>query len=96
MKKILLFLTLSFTFLISFCSSNPTQEEIQEQIDAAVEQAVEEVLSTTSDEYTVKTDETTTTTMQPVLAVPVGNYWGQYDDGTWAIVLSSEKPENFE
>ena len=94
MKKILLFLTLFFTFLISFCSSNPTQEEIQEQIDAAVEQAVEEALSTTSDEYTVKTDETTTT-MQPVLAVPVGNYWGQYDDGTWAIVLSSEKPENF-
>ena len=93
MKKILLFLTLSFTFLISFCSSNPTQEEIQEQIDAAVEQAVEEALSTTSDEYT---DKTTTTTMQPVFAVPIGNYWGQYDDDTWAIVLSSEKPENFE
>ena len=81
---------------MSFCSSEPTQEEIQAQIDAAVEQAVEEALTTTSDEFSEKTDETTTTTMPPVLAVPVGNYWGQYSDGTWAIVLSSEKPENFE
>ena len=81
---------------MSFCSSEPTQEEIQAQIDAAVEQAVEQALSTTSDEFSEKTDETTTTTMPPVLAVPVGNYWGQYSDGTWAIVLSSEKPENFE
>jgi hypothetical protein len=94
-KNKLLFTILFFTLFISFCSSEPSQEEIQEQIDTAVEQAVEEALSTTSDEYTDKTDETTTT-MQPVLAVPVGNYWGQYNDGTWAIVLSSEKPENFE
>ena len=24
------------------------------------------------------------------------NYWGQYSDGTWAIVRLNEKPENFE
>ena len=95
MKKKLLFTISIFTFLISFCSSEPTQEEIQAQIDAAVEEAVEQALSTTSDESTDKTDESTATTY-PVLAVPVDNYWGQYDDGTWAIVLSSEKPDNFE
>ena len=76
----------------------PAKEEtdVQALIDAAVEQAVEEALSTTSDEYTDKTDNSSTSTKPPVLAVPVGNYWGQYNDGTWAIVLSSEKPENFE
>ena len=95
MKK-LLFTTLTFTLLISFCSSEPTQEEIQAQIDAAVEQAVDEALSATSDEFTDKTDKSSTSTMPTVLAVPVGNYWGQYSDGTWAIVLSSEKPDNFE
>ena len=89
MKKILLFLTLSFTFLISFCSSNPTQEKIQTQIDISVEQAVEEAFTTTSDDPIA-------TTNPPGLAAPIGNYWGQYDDGTWAIVLSSNKPENFE
>ena len=90
------FYLLILLLVLSFCSSEPSQEEIQAQIDAAVAQAVEEALSTTSDEFTDKTDETTVTTMPPVLAVPVGNYWGQYSDGTWAIVLSSEKPENFE
>ena len=88
MKKIF-FITLSFTFLISFCSSDRTQDENQTQIDVAVEQAVDEAFNTTSDEPTAKTD-------SPVFAVPVGNYWGQYDDGDWAIVLSSAKPENFE
>jgi len=86
------FYLLILLLVLSFCSSEPSQEEIQAQIDAAVEQA----LSKTSDEFTDKTDETTATTMQPVLAVPVGNYWGQYSDGTWAIELSSEKPENFQ
>ena len=95
MKKKLFFTISIFTFLISFCSSEPTQEEIQAQINAAVEEAVEQALSATSDESTDKTDESTATTY-PVLAVPVDNYWGQYDDGTWAIVLSSEKPDNFE
>ena len=73
MKKILLFLTLSFTFLITFCSSNLTQEEIQTQIDIAVEQAVEEAFTTTSDDPTA-------TTNPPGFSVPIGNYWGQYDD----------------
>ena len=86
------FYLLILLLVLSFCSSEPSQEEIQAQIDAAVEQA----LSKTSDEFSDKTDETTATTMPTVLAVPVGNYWGQYDDGTWAIVLSSKKPENFE
>ena len=90
------FILTLFFLVFSFCSSETTQEEIQAQIDAAVEEAVEEALSTTSDEYTDKTGESTPTTNPPVLAVPVGNYWGQYNDGTWAIVLSSEKPENFE
>ena len=88
MKKIL-FITLFFTFLISFCSSDSTQDENQTQIEVAVEQAVDDAFNTTSDEPTATTD-------SPVLAVPVGNYWGQYDDGDWAIVLSSAKPENFE
>ena len=86
------FYLLILLLVLSFCSSEPSQEEIQAQIDAAVAQA----LSKTSDEFSDKTDETTATTMPRVLAVPVGNYWGQYSDGTWAIELSSEKPENFQ
>jgi hypothetical protein len=51
--------------IYSTSRDTPAKEEIDIQalIDAAVEQAVEGALSTTSDEYTDKTDETTTTTL---------------------------------
>ena len=63
MKNKLLFTTLTFTLLISFCSSEPTQEEIQAQIDAAVAQAVEEALANSSiEEFTTTTTASTTTT----------------------------------
>ena len=87
-----------FIAIIYFTISDSSEEDeldVQALIDAAVEEAVEEALSNTSDEYTDKTDGSTATTY-PGLAVPVDKYWGQYDDGRWAIVLSSEKPENFE
>ena len=64
MKNKLLFTTLIFTLLISFCSSEPTQEEIQAQIDAAVELAVEEALANSSiEESTTTTTASTTTTI---------------------------------
>lgn len=93
---ILVLLVIGVIYITSRETPAKEETDIQALIDAAVEQAVEEALTTTSDEYIDKTDETTATTMPPVLAVPDGNYWGQYSDGTWAIVLYSEKPENFE
>ena len=63
MKNKLLFTTLIFTLLISFCSSEPTQEEIQAQIDAAVEQAIEEALANSSIEESTTTITASTTTI---------------------------------
>ena len=88
-----------FIAIIYFTLSNSSEDsdvDVQALIDAAVEEAVEEALATTSDEYTDKTEESTTTTLPPALMIPVDNYWGQYSDGTWAIVRLTEKPENFE
>ena len=88
-----------FIAIIYFTISDSSEEDeldVQALIDAAVEEAVEEALATNSDEYTDKTDQSTTTTLAPVLAVPVDNYWGQYSDGTWAIVRLTDKPDNFE
>ena len=88
-----------FIAIIYFTISDSSEEDeldVQALIDAAVEEAIEEALATTSDEYTDKTEESTTTTLPPALMVPVDNYWGQYSDGTWAIVRLTEKPENFE
>ena len=65
MKNKLLFTTLIFTLLISFCSSEPTQEEIQAQIDAAVEQAIEEALANSSIEESTTTITASTTTTIP-------------------------------
>jgi LPXTG-site transpeptidase (sortase) family protein len=88
----------AFIAIIYFTLSNSSEDsdvDVQALIDAAVEEAVEEALATTSDEDKDNTEESTTTT-PTISALPAGNYWGQYSDGTWAIVLSSEKPENFE
>ena len=88
-----------FIAIIYFTLSDTSEEDeidVQALVDAAVEEAVEEALATTSDEYTDKTDQSTTTTLPPALMIPVDNYWGQYSDGTWAVVRLNEKPENFE
>ena len=88
-----------FIAIIYFTLSDTSEEDeidVQALIDAAVEEAVEEALATTSDEYSDKTDQSTTTTLPPALMIPVDNYWGQYSDGTWAVVRLNEKPENFE
>ena len=88
-----------FIAIIYFTISDSSEEDeldVQSLIDAAVEEAVEEALAANSDEYTDKTDQSATTTLAPVLAVPVDNYWGQYSDGTWAIVRLTDKPDNFE
>ena len=89
-KNNLRYSTFTLLFLLfSFCSSEPTQEEIQAQIDAAVELAVQEALANSSSE------ESTTTTTIPKFNLE-GSYWGLYDNGTWAIAPSSQKPDNFE
>ena len=88
-----------FIAIIYFTLSNSSEDsdvDVQALIDAAVEEAVEKALATTSDESTDKTDESTTTTLPPALMIPVDNYWGQYSDGTWAVVRLNQKPENFE
>jgi len=77
-------------------SSEDSDVDVQALIDAAVEEAVEEAIADNSNEYTDKTVQSTTTTLPPALAIPVDNYWGQYSDGTWAIVRLTEKPDNFE
>ena len=77
-------------------SSEDSDVDVQALIDAAVEEAVEEALADNSNEYTDKSVQSTTTTLPPALAIPVDNYWGQYSDGTWAIVRLTEKPDNFE
>ena len=94
----LIFVGIFIAIIYFTISDSPEEDELDVQalIDAAVEEAVEEALATTSDEYSDKTDQSTTTTLPPALMIPVDNYWGQYSDGTWAVVRLNEKPENFE
>jgi len=68
--------------LLFFVSCSSSSKELPEYVEPI--------------DTTVSVESSTTTTNAPVLDIPVGYYWGEYDDGTWAIVLSSEKPENFE
>ena len=89
----LIFVGIFIAIIYFTISDSPEEDELDVQalIDAAVEEAVEDALSTNSYSPT-----TSTLPSPDALQIPFGSYWGQYSDGTWALAVVSEKPDNFE